>query len=54
MSPHEQRDAVMRELDRLLGVQTITKAEKARLIREIADSAARMADGIERRLRETV
>lgn len=54
MSPYEQRDVVLRELDRLLGIQTATKAEKARLIREVADSAARMADSIERRLRENV
>lgn len=39
-------------LDRLLGVQSCTKAEKIAGLREIQAAAKRMADGIERRIRE--
>ncbi len=39
-------------LDRLLGVQSCSKSEKIAALREIEQAAKRMADQIERHMRE--
>ena len=48
----ERKQTVLEALDRLLGVQSCTRAAKINALREVEINARRMAEAMERRLQQ--